>query len=303
MKLFRSILAALFCVGLPTAAAAQDKPIVAIYQMDDLANTGQSETFSAMIETAIAQSGKFRVMERSRLNELLKEQGKAKGGLVTSNTPGKIGGFEGVDYLIYGSITGLSVQRKADIGTALLGGLLGNGKGTSNCTSGNVTLGADIKITDANTGEVRYVTRINEVQKAGTACGNQAAQIDATGLLRAAADNVATGLVTAIYPIQIAGVQPDGVIVLNYGQGAVTEGSYMVAFQQGDPIVDPATGEVIATNEFALGVLQIIDVQSRFSKAKAVGGFAQPAEVGAIVRDADEDDLKKFGVKGKRGRR
>ena len=265
---------------------AQDRPIVAIYQMEDLAGTGQGETLSTMIETAVAATSKFRVMERSRLGTLLSEQGKGATGLVTTNRPGEVGGFEGVDYLIYGSITGLSVQRKADIGAALLGGLLSNGVGTTNCETGEATLGLDIRITDAQTGEVRYVTSINQKQRAGTACGSSTAQIDATGLLRSAADNVASGLVTAIYPIQVAAVQADGSVVLNYGQGSITEGAYMTIFQKGEAIIDPATGESIGSDEFPLGLVQITQVLPRMSRASPVGAFSTRPSVGDIARVA-----------------
>ena len=283
-----------------SAAIAQDKPLVAIYQMDDLTSSGQAEAFPAMIETAISASGKFRVMERSRMNKLLAEQGKAKGGLVTTNRPGRVGGFEGVDYLVYGTITGLSMQQKADIGAALMSGMLGGNSSSSNCRSGEVTLSADIKITDADTGEVRYVTRVNQKQKAGTACGGSDAQIDATGLLRTAADNIATGLVTAIYPIQIAAVQTDGVIVLNYGQGALVVGAYLTIFQSGEKVVDPATGEVIGSNEFELGVVQVTDVLARLSKATPVGAFASAPTVGAIARPASADEVKRAKKPAKR---
>lgn len=293
MKILAFMFTTFVLALLSPAAKAQDKPIVGIYQLDDYTNTGHAEAFSAMIETAISASGKFRVMERSRLNKLVAEQGKAKGGVVTTNSPGKVGGFEGVDFLVYGSITGLSMQQKADIGTALIGGMLGGNSSSNNCKTGEVTLSADIKITDARTGEVRYVTRINEKQKAGTSCGNEDAQIDATGLLRSAADNVATGLVTAIYPIQVAAVQPDGVIVLNYGEGALKVGAYLTIFQSGDKILDPATGDVIGSNEFELGVVQITDVLARLSKAAPVGTFSVTPTVGAIARAASPEEIKR----------
>lgn len=283
-KIFR--IAAAFAAVFSLPVAAQDRPIVAIYQMEDLARTGQGETLSTMIETAIAATSKFRVMERSRLGTLLSEQGKGATGLVTTNRPGSVGGFEGVDYLIYGSITGLSVQRKADVGAALLGGLLGNGVGTTNCETGEVTLGLDIRITDAQTGEVRYVTSINQKQKAGTACGSASAQIDATGLLRSAADNVAAGLVTAIYPIQVASVQPDGTVILNYGQGSLAEGTYLTIYQRGEAIIDPATGESIGSDEFPLGLVRITQVLPRMSRASPVGEFSAQPSVGDVARAA-----------------
>ena len=128
-------------VVLPAQASAQPrgKPIVAIYKMDDVANSGQAAAFSTMIETAIAQTSKFRVIERERLNTLVGEQARAKSGLVTTNRPGRIGGFEGADYLIYGSITSVSASNKTNIGASLIGGydgadiypLLANGGQTS----------------------------------------------------------------------------------------------------------------------------------------------------------------------------
>lgn len=298
--MIRVLFAALAVVSVfPATSGAQSrKPVVAIYQMDDLANSGQAKTFSTMIETAVSATSKFRVIERENLGRLVGEQARAKGGLVRTNTPGRIGGFEGADYLIYGSITTLSIVRKSDIGSSLLGGMMSGNRGSNvNCSGGTATLGIDIKITDSRSGEVRYVTRIDEKQKMATVCDGST-QVNGAALLRSAADKVATGLVTAIYPIQIAAVQSDGVIVLNYGEGAVTTGAVMAVFTKGAAIRDPATGEVIANDEQRIGLIQITDVTGRVSKATAYAPFASPPTVGAIVRPASATDLQ--SAKGKR---
>ncbi|MDK2761659.1 MAG: CsgG/HfaB family protein [Sphingopyxis sp.] len=291
------ILAASILIG--TAVSAQgSRPVVGIYEMEDLTGNSQAPTFSTMIETAITGTNKFRVIERSGLNKLLREQSGGRGGLTTTNKPGKVGGFEGVDYLVYGTITAISAKQKSNLGATLLGNL-GNNGAQQSCANTIASLEADIKITDANTGEVRYATRISEVQQGATSCGT-AGQIDTAALLRGAADKVASGLVMTIYPIQVAAVQPDGVLVLNYGAGSVTAGSTMTVFAKGDAIIDPATGEVIASNEIKLGLIEITDVQTRFSKARAVTGFAAAPAVGAIVRAATVDDRAEFKKGGKR---
>jgi len=92
--------------------------VVAVRQIEDLAGTGQSEPFTAMIQAAVAQTGRFRVMERD-FDQLLGEQQDANNGLVTTNTPGRTGGFEGADFLIYGTITAASSGREADEGAQL----------------------------------------------------------------------------------------------------------------------------------------------------------------------------------------
>lgn len=286
---------------IPSAALAQKgKPIVAIYQMDDVARSGQADTFSRMIETAIASTSKFRVIERERLGKLVGEQARAKAGLVTSNTPGKIGGFEGADFLIYGSITTVSVTRKSDIGANLMSGLLAGGNNNqARCNNAVATVSVDIKITDANTGEIKYVTRIDETQKSAASCGPDA-QVDSAVLLRSAAEKVATGLVTTIYPIQIASVQGDGVIVLNYGEGAVQPGAVMGVYTKGEAIVDPATGEVIGNNETRIGFIRVTDVAGRISKALPATEFPYAPAVGSIVRPATTADIQGLSKKKRR---
>lgn len=297
-RIFRAFAWAVSLLLCTTAHAQGTRPVVGIYEMEDLTGNSQAQTFSTMIETAITGTNKFRVIERSGLNKLLREQGGARAGLTTTNKPGKVGGFEGVDYLVYGTITAISAKQKSNFGATFLGNLGNNGTQQS-CNNTIASLEADIKITDANTGEVRYVTRISEVQQGATSCGT-AGQIDTAALLRGAADKVASGLVMTIYPIQVAAVQPDGILVLNYGTGSVTAGSTMTVFAKGEAIVDPATGEVIASNETKLGLIEITDVQTRFSKARAVAGFSYSPPVGAIVRLSTADDRAEFKKSGKR---
>jgi len=284
----------LFLCTIPAAASAQPrgKPIVAIYAMDDVAGSGQAQAFSTMIETAISSTSKFRVIERSRLNTLVREQAGAKAGLLTTNKPGRMGGFEGADYLIYGSITTVSVSNKTDIGASLLGGLI-SGSRNSNVTCGNtiVTLGVDIKISDASSGEVKYVTRINESRKSAAVCGGTG-QVDVAALLRSAAEKVASGLVTAIYPIQVAAVQADGTIVLNYGDGTVQAGQIYAIYTKGRSIIDPATGEAIGNDEQRVGFIRVTDVNGRISRAVAHVPFAAAPMVGSIARLANPADLQ-----------
>ncbi|WP_343347802.1 CsgG/HfaB family protein [Sphingomicrobium sp. XHP0239] len=263
------------------AVAQSERPIVGVFKMEDLAGTGQSNTFSTMIETSIASTNKFRVMERARLSRLMEEQARAQGGVVTSNSPDRMGGFEGIDYLIYGTITSVSSTSKTDVGASIVGGLLGSRN--SSCKKGTVRLEADIKITDANTGEVRYVTRIAETQEGNTVCDGDS-QYDVSALMRSAADNIATGLVTTIYPIQVAAVQSGGIVVLNYGEGAMRVGDTLSLYEQGEAILDPATGEVLASNETFLGTVEVTDVQARISKARMISAFAQSPRVGSIAR-------------------
>ena len=273
------------------AGAQKAKPVVAIYKIDDPAQSGQAATFSAMIETAIESTSKFRVIEREHLGKLMNEQAGARSGLLTTNTPGRSGGFEGADFLIYGSITSLQAVARRDIGSSLVAGFLSGNRRAPQCANTYATLGVDIKITDASSGEVRYVTHIDDTQKSAASC-NGSAQVDQASLLRSAAEKVATGLVTSIYPIQVAAVQADGEYVLNYGAGSITPGAVMAVYQRGAAIRDPATGEVLSTDETKLGLLRVTEVGPRVSKAVPGSGFAAAAPVGSVVTLASAPDVQ-----------
>lgn len=288
MKLLVLALALVFA-PVTQAYSQNRKPTVAVVQIDDLARTGHAETLSKMIETAVAGTGKFRLVERESLGKLVGEQVRSKGGMVTTNRPGKVGGFEGVDYLIYGAITSVGSRKSENLGSTFVQGLLGN-KGAS-CQNKSSTLGLDVKITDAETGEIRFVKQLNETQRSAASCSGDAS-IDLPLLLRQAANHVASGLVTSIYPMLVAATMPDGNLVLNYGEGSVEAGEYYDVFLKGNEIRDPSTGDVIANDETKLGLIRITSVTGRISKAVLVGAFTSGVPVGAVVRPADPFEVQ-----------
>ena len=291
----------LLALAAPAPALAQKgMPIVTVRQMDDLAGTGQAAAFSTMIQTAVAGTGKFRTIESS-FAHLRDQQELGNSGMVTTRTPGKKGGFEGADFLIYGTITSGSAGRQADMGAdmgrALAGRMLGVSLGGGGCAKAVATLGVDIKIVDGATGEIRYANQINRTSTSATSCSGNP-QTDVTNLLRAAANQIATGLVTTIYPIKVAAVQADGTLMLNYGEGAVLTGSLLNVYGPGQKIIDPDTGKVLSEEGAQIGTVRVTEVTPRFSKAAAVGAFSQPAAIGYIVRIAPP--AAAGGGKGKR---
>lgn len=283
------VFAAAACVAAAPACAQSRKPVVAVAQIDDLARSGKSDVLAKMIETAVAASGKFRLMERDSIGTLMGEQVRAKGGIVTSNKPKRVGGFEGADYLIYGAITSVGTKNSDNIGSTFVAGLLGN-KG-AHCENKIATLAMDVKITDTDTGEIKYVKQLNESQRSQASCDGSA-EIDVPQLLRQAANHVASGLVTAIYPILVASVQSDGTLVLNYGEGAVDPGQVFAVYSKGDAIRDPSTGEVIANNETRLGYVRVSEIAGRISKATPLVTFASLPAVGSVVRPASDDEVR-----------
>lgn len=287
MKAWYLLLALLGAAAAP--AVAQKVPVVTVRQMQDLAQTGQAQAFSQMIQTAVAATGKFRVIESNFAN-LRDQQELGNSGMVTTNRPGKRGGFEGADFLIYGTITSGASTRQSDTGAQvgrgmaekMLGFRLG---GSGNCTKASATLAVDVKIVDGATGEIRFTKNINQTTVGRTSCSGDA-QLDMVNMLRGAANQIASGLVTTIYPIKVAAVQPDGSMVLNYGEGTVAPGLLLAVYGQGQAITDPDSGRVLTSEGSQIGLVRVTEVMARFSKARPESAFSEPARVGYIVRAA-----------------
>jgi curli biogenesis system outer membrane secretion channel CsgG len=301
---------------IPFSALAQSgitarKPVVSVNEIEDLARTGQASVLREMIETTIINTGKFRVIEQGGhgTSILLAEQQRAKAGLSTSNTPGKIGGFEGVDFKIYGAITTAAASVKADTSAnfgrvaagTFLDAFVGRGAGSSmrasaNCTSSSATLAVDVRITDGKTGEAVFAKTITQTTGGETVCGG-VGHADVSGLLRAAAENVSMGLATIMYPVKVVEIDEDGNALLNYGEGLLSPGEVFALFSQGKKVIDPDTGAIIGNSEKLLGLVRITEVMPKMSKAEFATNFAAPPAVGSIAREATPQQMQLLAKK------
>jgi len=72
----------------------------------------------------------------------------------------------------------------------------------------------------------------------------------------------------------------------------VTRGALMAVYSKGDPIRDPASGDIIGSTETKLGLIRVSDVAARMSKATPVTAFSMTPPVGSIVRLASAEDAK-----------
>jgi curli biogenesis system outer membrane secretion channel CsgG len=288
------------------AVAEVRKPVVSIDDIKDLANTGQADALRQMIETTIVNTGKFRIMERGAqgMGNLVREQQMAKSRLVTSNTPGKIGGFEGVDFKVYGTITTAAADVQADSGRktkeelarklkeggGLIGILIGSSlEGSANCNTTTASLAIDIRITDASTGELKYSKTITQTDGSKSCDGKT--HLDLSSLMRTASQRISMGLVTIMYPVKVVDVDDDGSILLNYGEGLLAKGDVYSLFNQGREIVDPDTHAVLGHKESFVGLVRVVEVTPKFSKATPLTTLSAPPAPGIVAREATPEQL------------
>lgn len=296
MKFFAYIVSAIAMLAILPVNAQQRavpqaqvrKPIVGVKEIKDLANTGQSEAFSTMILTAITSGNRFRVIER-QLGNLADERALQKSGTVTSRNPGQRALAEGVDFLIYGTITQGRETKKTDVVGSLFKGVLLGPQSGPDCTVAVASLEIDIRIVDTGTGQVRWADTIRHDQRSGSTCGANGS-VDYMSMFRTAAQKISSGLTLALYPMKVAGVQPDGLVLLNYGADTVKVGDTLKIFSDTGgacAAVDPDSGECLSKGEgIEIGMVQVTEVMPRFSRAAMITQFAAAPATGSVARFA-----------------
>ena len=258
-----------------------NKPVVGIGEITSNVG-GNPQSFQTMLETAISQTNKFELMERSRMDDLLGEQALSAGGLTQGS--GEIGGLGGIDYLVYGSITKLGTKSDA----VALGGIAAGGQ--------KAEMSVDIRIVDTSTGSIR----ISEtVQKQASSGGGFAMEGFAVGgeeadplgeVQRLTANAVAALLAMEIFPIKVINVSK-GQAYVNYGPPSIEKGMFLQIIELGEGFMDPDTGEMLGQDETYIGAVKITDVKSKFSIGTIIDGDIQK---GAIASKLDKKKGKKI---------
>lgn len=171
----------------PTVEEAQaedatgPKKRVAIRRFDNktaIASQGQHNIGTGMMDmltTAMVNTGRFIVLEREQMNDVMTEQNFGASGRVRGNTAARIGDVEGAELLIYGAVTdymadqrgvqaGAGQQSGAQIGSLfgpmgmVFGAIAGGLAASASAQQAHVAI--DLRLVDANTGRVVAATTV-----------------------------------------------------------------------------------------------------------------------------------------------
>lgn len=274
--------------GAPVAPRTQGRTVVAVQVFEDQANSGQATAFREMVETAVTQTNRFHLITRNTTG-VDRERRDQRGGRLTNRAGSAT--TEGAQYIVTGAITVASVENRQDIlGTVWRQtaerAVTGVNSGVVNdCRRVRVTLSMDVRIQDVRTGENRQATSIDERIDSATECsGVGGGQVNLGNLLRNAARRVSNLLVTTIYPMQIAAVQPDGTIILNYGDPFLAPGMVLNLYGPATQVSNPSTGELMTIDGQVLGQIRVIEATQTYARAQPVRRLATPPQVGGVAR-------------------
>lgn len=266
-------------LALQASMASSNKPVVAVGDIESSFANYDTANIKSSIETALSQSGKYTLMERGRLDQLLAEQGMAAQGLTAGS--GTIGGFEGIDYLIYGRVTQVGLESQ---NLFIL-------------TQCQATFGIDIRVSDVSSGEIRLTHSVNMEESVATGGKdeNPCAGVTFSSLSELslnAASQIVEALSQNLFPVKIARATKTEVY-LNYGEGFLNKGELLKIAIQGEGFMDPDTGEVLGAEETIVAVVKVRDIRSKFSIADVIMS-KESLNVGDVANRLSQKDNKRL---------
>ena len=236
-------------------------------------NKSVGEGMTDMVITALVKSGNYTVIERSRLNSLLKEQDLALSGIVTQESAAQAGKVLGVEIAVFGSIsefgyknsrTGLNVP-KTGIKVGKQAAVAGIDLRMVNTTTGEILGSENVRKTKSTLAgglRVKNFNFDNQKDFDGSLVGK--ATREAVESVVKAIDYIATNLPWQAKVITVN----QGKVYINSGaQAGVAVGEVFAIYRQGEALIDPDTGLSLGTVDSKIGAIKVVDNQVGEGKA------------------------------------
>jgi curli biogenesis system outer membrane secretion channel CsgG len=286
-KLLISIAFGAGLVMLPAESLAQAKVRIAIWEFENNAEMARWWFYKDMgpaarnqIDTEFAQNSaldsKFSVVERDKLNLVLKEQGLAASGALDPATAAKVGKILGVKYIVVGGIDRFNIDNTGG-GVRAFGGIGGN------VVQSKVTV--SMRFVDATTAErVVSISADGEVKKGGAAFrGNTLSRESEWGIasetIQKAAKAVVEKFTTGDYIAKVTGAAAPAIVAegkiikvdgerawINLGASSgVKVGDKYTILSIGEALIDPDSGRKLGADEKQIGSGAVVDVQPEFA--------------------------------------
>jgi len=242
---------------------------------------GSAEQFARDLAAQLTQTRRFAVLDRDFEDERQSEMAIN----VSDDSPveemARLGNRLGTDLMVVGIVEDASTATRT---TELAGRTL---------HSSTSRFAVNYRVIDAATGQVKFSDSWKNTRE-GSALST---------LVEAAAESITRQIVDGIFPIAVESVSGD-ILFLGQGGGAIRRGQYYQLIQLGDPIYDRYTGESLGREEHDVGLIEIIDVQSKISKARLVktdldvsDAFKTSSFVVRLVKDQPRSSTRSEPVK------
>ncbi len=292
-------------------SSKKSKPRIAVFEFDYSTVSyydywrgyvwGNGRGVSSILVDKLVKSGNYRVIERTKIEAIIKEQNFGKSGRVDSSTAAKIGRLLGAELVVFGSITGANLERGRG-GVRLPGvfprGLRVGGKKKT----ANVKL--NVRVVDSTTGEILLAAEGNGTSKQkGGNIGidgiyvNSNSNKDAQLLTLATADavnqvaeqintgvnKVGTAIKTSPTAKALVADVSGSTVIINKGSADGYRQGMKLSIEKVIKVVkDPVTGKELRKMTKKIGTIELTEVDSSSSVGKIISGAK--LQVGNIAK-------------------
>ena len=283
---------------LTAAVQAQPKKRVAVFSFEDKSKHGYhwwtggspGDGMADMLITELVKSGKYTVIERGEIDQIMQEQNLGMSGRVTPQSAAEIGKLLGVELAIMGAVTEFGVAKG---GTG--GRIQGIGIGVS---KQKAVVAIDVRFVNTNTGEILLAENVRkEEAKSGLRLNTSEFSFnnrnDFDNSLAGKATRAAIDEIMELIDGQMAQTVWEGMVILVRdgviymkpgGDSGVEVGDVYTVYGKGEELIDPETGISLGSEETKLGTIKVTSLVTGGKAAKATPVQGNGFKKGDILR-------------------
>ncbi|HVP38468.1 MAG TPA: CsgG/HfaB family protein [Candidatus Saccharimonadales bacterium] len=254
-----------------------------------------------LITVGLQNCHRFTMIERSRLNAVLKEQDLATSGRVSQPSAAKTGKVLGAQYLVLAAVNEWTPNKSKAHGA--VGGKVGDVLSAVGGGKKEAEVAMSFRLVDATTGEILEPAVTERATagswKLGAALGVLTGSGGVGGLagveenspisyalqacINKAVYRIATALAQKPWAGAVMKVAPGKIYVNGGSAGGLEVGMEFTVLAKGEELVDPETGAVLGSETKEIGTIKLDQVEEKFSIGTITEG-CKGVKVGDIVR-------------------
>jgi curli biogenesis system outer membrane secretion channel CsgG len=242
------------------------------------------EGLAEMLTTELTKTGRFIVLERGALSDVVGEQGLGQTGLVRQETAARTGQMIGAQVIVRGAVTEFSQRVSGAAGSVSTR----SGGGGAGAETAYVAI--DIRLIDAATGQiiasqnatglaptVGFGGEVVGRRRSGVTLGGEAFFSLPIGKATRQAISRAVAFIVQKTPqeeafLAIVKVDGDQVFINAGANESIRVGDTFVIYSKGEDLIDPSTGLKLGSSQKKIGTIEVNDVQEKFATATITNG-------------------------------
>lgn len=228
---------------------------------------------NALLTTMLTKTGRFQIVSREGMQDLLDEQDLTDTGVIDPNDrqAGRAGEMAGAAFVA--QVTLDNYQDVTD--RTIIAGRFGDTPSERR----EIQMQATLKIIDSSRGTIDHVETITISRQdlsdvlPGVRQDGRRTNALIGEITRLFAERASLAIMDSVAPAKVVGYS-QGVVTFNRGDGTgVAPGQIWEIFYPGEPLIDPDTGENLGSEEIHIGWAVVTDVLPKTAKARAVEDF------------------------------